>query len=56
MTDISMGAPEAHPVARNQRLHVTSLPHIPTSHLHDQHRFTLGVISALLPRPESHSP
>ncbi len=56
MTDIGIGAPEAHSVALTQRLQVISLPQIPTSPLPAGHCFTPGAIPVQLPRPESHSP
>ncbi len=56
MTDIAIDAPEAHRFGLNQRPHSAFHPCIPTSHPHDCHCFTPGVVPALLPRPESHSP
>lgn len=56
MTDIALGAPEAHLFGLNQLPHSACHSHIATSHPHDRPCVTLGVVPALLPRPESHSP
>jgi hypothetical protein len=56
MKDNCIGAPEAHLFGLNQLPYSVCPSHIATSHPHDCRCFTPGVVPALLPRPESHSP
>jgi hypothetical protein len=56
MTDIALGAPEAHLLVLNQRPHPAFRHHIPTRSPRDCHCSIPGIVPILLPRPESHSP
>jgi hypothetical protein len=56
MTDIALGAPEAHLIGLTQLPYSACHTLISATHPRDRHCVTLSVVPALLPRPESHSP